>query len=96
MKGKKGKEGMKGMDMKGKPGMDGMKGKQGMEGMDHGAPPKTDPAPAKAVCDQIKNADPNDPLIQALALKCHKQAQAGKPASRRNPRLLRGAWTHPK
>ncbi len=66
----KGKEGMKGMDTK---------GKRGMEGMDQGAPPKVDPAALKAVCDQTKNADLSDPLMQALALKCRKQEEVGKP-----------------
>jgi hypothetical protein len=67
----KDKEGIKGMDTKGKP---------GLEGMDQGAPPKADPAAVTAVCDQSKNADLSDPLIQALILQCRKQEQAGKPA----------------
>ena len=67
----KGKEGMKGMDTK---------GTRGMEGMDQEASPKADPAAVKAVCDQIKTADMIDPLMQALALKCRKQEEAGKPA----------------
>jgi cobalt-zinc-cadmium efflux system outer membrane protein len=74
MDGMKNKEGMKGMDMKDQPGRGSMKGK---ESMDHGAPPKVDPAAVKAACEQIKDADMSDPLMQALALKCREQQQPG-------------------
>lgn len=47
-----------------------------MKGMDHSAP--ADPA-AAATCDQAKNADMSDPLMQALAQKCREQE---RPAAR--------------
>ena len=61
---------MQGMDMQDTP---------GKEIMDHAAPPKADPAAVKAACDQVKNADMSDPLMQALALKCRKQGDKAAP-----------------
>ena len=52
--------------------MKSMEGMPAMEGMDQAAPDVI-PADVKAACDQLKNADPNDPLTKALTQKCHSQ-----------------------
>jgi cobalt-zinc-cadmium efflux system outer membrane protein len=70
--------GMPGMDMPEAKSKDGMKA---MEGMEHSGPPAVTQSQTEAACKDLKSADPRDPLIQALAAKCHEQDKGAKPDS---------------